>query len=84
MDNLTTKQFEDDQEIILDKDFSYEGYQVVRGEFFAHTREPGLNFSDCKHKLRRELIQLIYLVADILLTLEEENDGSERKESVCS
>ncbi len=37
-----------------------------------------------KHKLRRELIQLIYLVADILLTLEEENDGSERKESVCS
>lgn len=48
MDNLTTKQFEDDQEIILDKDFSYEGYQVVRGEFFAHTREPGLNFSDCK------------------------------------
>ncbi len=32
----------------LDEDFSYEGYQVVRGEFFAHIFEPSITFSDCK------------------------------------
>lgn len=29
-----------DLQIIEDDAFSYEGYQVVRGEFFAHTYEP--------------------------------------------
>lgn len=28
--------------------FSYDGYQVVRGEFFAHTLEPSITFNDNK------------------------------------
>ena len=37
-----------EEEIIIDENFSYEGYQVVRGEFFAHLREPGITFSNGK------------------------------------
>lgn len=37
-----------EMEIIQDDDFSFDGFQVVRGEFFAHTYEPSLTFSDCK------------------------------------
>lgn len=32
----------------VDDDFDYSGFQVVRGEFFAHLREPSLTFNDCK------------------------------------
>ncbi len=35
-------------EISEDESFSYEGYQVVRGEFFAHVFEPSFTFSDSK------------------------------------
>ena len=35
-------------ETIQDDTFSYEGYEVVRGEFFAHTNEPSITFSDQK------------------------------------
>ena len=31
-----------------DSTFTFDGYQVVRGEFFAHTFEPTLTFSDNK------------------------------------
>lgn len=31
-----------------DEPFNYEGYQVVRGEFFAHIREPSIVFNNCK------------------------------------
>lgn len=34
--------------IIEDNNFSYSGYQVVRGEFFAHIKEPSLTFNNCK------------------------------------
>ncbi len=37
-----------DMEIIEDEEFSFDGFQVVRGEFFAHTYEPSLTFSDNK------------------------------------
>ena len=33
---------------IIDETFSYEGYQVVRGEFFAHTKEPAIIFNNYK------------------------------------
>ena len=29
-------------------EFNYSGYQVVRGEFFAHIKEPSLTFNNCK------------------------------------
>jgi hypothetical protein len=35
-------------EIILDDNFNYDGYQVVRGEFFAHVFEPSIVFNGCK------------------------------------
>lgn len=34
-----------ESEIVNMKDFSYEGYQVVRGEFFAHVYEPSITFN---------------------------------------
>ena len=37
-----------DMEIIEDDHFSYEGYEVVRGEFFAHIYEPSFTFSGYK------------------------------------
>ncbi len=37
-----------DLQIIEDDAFSYEGYQVVRGEFFAHTYEPSFTFNGNK------------------------------------
>ena len=37
-----------EMEIINDDSFSFDGFQVVRGEFFAHTYEPSLTFADCK------------------------------------
>jgi len=35
-----------EEEIINDESFSYDGYQVVRGEFFAHVREPSITFNN--------------------------------------
>ncbi|WP_196808584.1 integrase [Butyrivibrio sp. AC2005] len=35
-------------DIIEDDSFSYEDFQVVRGEFFAHVFEPSITFSDSK------------------------------------
>ena len=35
-------------DFIEDDNFSYSGYEVVRGEFFAHIKEPSLTFSNCK------------------------------------
>lgn len=34
-----------------DDNFSYDGYQVVRGEFFAHVYEPSITFNNCKVSL---------------------------------
>ena len=37
-----------DDDITQDDAFSYEGYQVVRGEFFAHIYEPSFTFNSYK------------------------------------
>ena len=37
-----------DVEIVEDEDFDYQGYQVVRGEFFSHIYEPSVSFNNCK------------------------------------
>ena len=44
MPKLIREQLEED-EIIQDDSFSYAGYQVVRGEFFAHMYEPSICFN---------------------------------------
>lgn len=35
-------------EIIQEEKFNYDGYQVVRGEFFAHTFEPSITFNNSR------------------------------------
>ena len=44
-------------EILEDPDFSYEGFQVVRGEFFAHMYEPSITFNNCKVSLNTACIK---------------------------
>lgn len=43
-------------EIIIDNDFNYDGYQVVRGEFFAHLNEPSITFNNFKVNLNTACI----------------------------
>ena len=38
-------QITSDEDIIRDDSFTYDGYQVVRGEFFSHINEPSINFN---------------------------------------
>lgn len=40
-----------EEEIIQDDSFSYDGFQVVRGEFFAHLSEPSITFNNHKVSL---------------------------------
>lgn len=35
-------------DVIEDDAFSFDGYQVVRSEFFAHISEPSISFNNCK------------------------------------
>ena len=35
-------------DVVEDDSFSYDGYQVVRSEFFAHISEPSISFNNCK------------------------------------
>ena len=49
-DSSPARQEQDNtDDIVLDGPFSYDGYQVVRGEFFAHMSEPSLSF--CANKI---------------------------------
>lgn len=47
---------EPDIEIEQDDTFSYDGYQVVHGEFFAHIYEPSITFNRCKVSLNTACI----------------------------
>ena len=46
-----------DIEIIDDDAFDYNGYQVVRGEFFAHTYEPSFTFNKYKVSINKACIR---------------------------
>ena len=37
---------EQEEPVIVDDQFPYEGFQVVRGEYFSHMNEPSITFSD--------------------------------------
>ncbi|GLB30050.1 hypothetical protein LAD12857_19730 [Lacrimispora amygdalina] len=45
------------REIINDDTFNYDGYQVVRGEFFAHTHEPAFTFNQNRVSLNMACIK---------------------------
>lgn len=62
-----------EMEIINDNDFSYEGYQVVRGEFFAHIYEPSFTFNNYKVSVNTACIKKLpeYDYVQILVNPDE-------------
>ncbi len=36
----------EEEPVIVDDQFTYDGFQVVRGEYFSHMNEPSITFSD--------------------------------------
>ena len=48
-----------ESEIVNMKDFSYEGYQVVRGEFFAHVYEPSITFNRNKITFNTSCLRIV-------------------------
>lgn len=44
-------------DVVEDNSFSYDGYQVVRGEFFAHIHEPSFTFNNNKVYLNMACIR---------------------------
>ena len=88
MGNEALTNYEDSNEILEIDSFDYEGYQVARGEFFAHLREPGITFSRNKvfvnsaclaKRQDTEYIQILVNPEDKMLIvrpcLEEEKDS---------
>lgn len=47
-DETSSNTREEMQNAIEDPAFSYQGYQVVRGEYFAHINEPSITLADSK------------------------------------
>ena len=83
-----------DIEIVDDEQFDYTGYQIVRGEFFAHTFEPAIVFnkgkvsvnSACLRKLpETEFVQILVNPEQrklaVLPSKEEEKDSFRWKTS---
>jgi hypothetical protein len=46
----------DDDVIELGDNFDFDGFQVVRREFFAHIREPSISFNSCKFSVNTACI----------------------------
>lgn len=46
-----------DIEVVKDDDFSFDGFQVVRGEFFSHIYEPSITFNNNKISLNAACIR---------------------------
>lgn len=72
-DNEKVKEKTIEMEIIEDDGFSFEGFQVARGEFFAHTYEPSLTFADCKVYVNTACIRKLpeYSYIQILINPEQ-------------
>ena len=62
-------------DVIEDVDFDYEGYQVVRGEYFAHIYEPSITFNHSKVYLNTASIKKLPDIdyVQILVNSEEKN-----------
>lgn len=59
------------EEIPYDKEFSYDGYQVVRGEFFAHINEPTITFNGTKISVNMACIKRLPEVEHIQILINE-------------
>jgi len=57
-EEVNNKEVNQSQEMdIIEANFNYDGYQVVRGEFFAHIFEPSITFNRCKVYLNTACIK---------------------------
>lgn len=66
-DNLTPfTEVDDIDDFEIDDSFNYEGFQVVRGEFFAHLFEPSLTFNNGKMYLNTACINKLPSVDYVL------------------
>ncbi len=77
-------------ETVLDTDFDYDGYEVVRGEFFSHLFEPSITFngekisvnSACINKLQSaEYVQILVNPKEKKLAVKP--CAEEKKDSFC-
>ena len=70
---LNNKEITQNIDAIEDINFSYEGYQVVRGEFFAHLYEPSITFNKLKISLNTACLKRLHEVeyVQILVNSEE-------------
>ena len=60
------------EEILSDPDFSYDGYQVVRGEFFAHINEPTITFNGNKVYVNTACLKRLPEVERVQILINEE------------
>jgi len=60
------------EEIPYDSEFSYDGYQVVRGEFFAHINEPTISFNGNKVSVNTACIKRLPEVERIQILISED------------
>ena len=66
-DNLTPLvEVEDIEDFEIDDTFNYDGFQVVRGEFFAHIFEPSLTFNNGKMSLNMACINKLPTIDYVL------------------
>ena len=56
--NIQTNDEKNTIPVTEDDAFSYDGYQVVRGEFFAHTYEPSFTFNSSKVSVNTACIKM--------------------------
>lgn len=70
---MSKKRNNNKMEIIYDDNFSYDGYQVVRGEFFAHIYEPSFTFNNYKVSVNTACIKKLpeYDYVQILVNSDE-------------
>jgi len=59
-------------EIVHDESFKYDGYQVVRGEFFAHINEPSITFNNCRISLNTACLKRLPEVEYVQLLVNSE------------
>ena len=66
-----TKAVED--EIPVDETFSYDGYEVVRGEFFAHINEPTITLNNNKFAVNTACIKRLPEVDYVQILMRQED-----------
>ena len=72
-----------EDEIVQDDTFSYKGYQVVRGEFFAHLYEPSLCFNRSKVYVNTGCLKRMQDVDYVQILVNAEEKKKKLPESLC-